>query len=35
VRSRPVVHAVTLPVDSPTDLGSLKVYELLELDKPV
>jgi class 3 adenylate cyclase len=34
VRSRPVVHAVTLPVDSPTDLGSLKVYELLELDKP-
>jgi adenylate cyclase len=34
VRSRPVVHAVPLPVDFPTDLGSLKVYELLELDKP-
>jgi adenylate cyclase len=34
VRSRPVVHAVPLPADSPSDLGSLKVYELLELDKP-
>jgi adenylate cyclase len=35
VRSRPVVHAVPLPVDAPADLGSLKVYELLDLDKPV
>jgi class 3 adenylate cyclase/putative methionine-R-sulfoxide reductase with GAF domain len=34
VRSRPVVHAVPLPVDFPTDLESLKVYELLDLDKP-
>jgi class 3 adenylate cyclase/putative methionine-R-sulfoxide reductase with GAF domain len=34
VRSRPVVHAVSFPVDFPTDLGGLKVYELLELDKP-
>jgi class 3 adenylate cyclase len=34
VRSRPVVHAVSLPAEFPTDLGGLKVYELLELDKP-
>jgi adenylate cyclase len=35
VRSHPVVHAVSLPVDFPAGLGGLKVYELLELDKPV
>jgi adenylate cyclase len=34
VRSRPVVHAVPVPPDFQGDLGSLKVYELLDLDKP-
>lgn len=34
VRARPVVHAVSLPAGFPADLGGLKVYELLELDKP-
>jgi class 3 adenylate cyclase/putative methionine-R-sulfoxide reductase with GAF domain len=34
VRSRPVVHAACVPPDFQRDLGSLKVYELLELDKP-
>jgi adenylate cyclase len=35
VRTRPVVHDVPVPSDLKTDLGPLKVYELLELDKPV
>jgi len=34
LRSRPVVHAVPLPPDFQGDLGSLTVYELLDLDKP-
>jgi len=34
VRSRPVVHAVPVPPDFQGDLGSLKVYELRDLDKP-
>jgi adenylate cyclase len=34
VRSRPVVHAVPLPADFQADFGSLRVYELLDLDKP-
>jgi class 3 adenylate cyclase len=34
VRARPAVNAVSLPADFPADLGGLKVYELLELDKP-
>lgn len=33
-RSRPVVRAVSLPMDFPTELAGLKIYELLELDKP-
>jgi adenylate cyclase len=34
-RTPPVVHDVPVPSDLKRDLGPLKVYELLELDKPV
>jgi adenylate cyclase len=34
LRARPVAHAVPVPPDFQGDLGGLKVYEVLDLDKP-